>query len=155
LHPGENQRRAEDFPERNLPAAQRKNFQQIGIRQITYADFEMPGLDGIGLLQTIRSCPPTRNTPFIMVTGRTDRAILERAKTFGLNNYITKPFTVATMKRFFQTRPRAAGRQALANGGRLVGVLAGVRFSGARSTVLSASFCDASTDASSTRHRRE
>jgi two-component system chemotaxis response regulator CheY len=97
-------------------------LQQIGIRQITYAkdgqdaikqltttpahliisDFEMPGLDGIGLLQTIRSCPPTRNTPFIMVTGRTDRAILERAKTFGLNNYITKPFTVATMKAALQ-----------------------------------------------------
>src|SRR5262249_42365015 len=97
-------------------------LQQIGIRQITSAkdgqdaikqltttpvhlvisDFEMPGLDGIGLLQTIRNCPPTRNTPFIMVTGRTDRAILERAKSFGLNNYITKPFTVATMKSALQ-----------------------------------------------------
>jgi two-component system chemotaxis response regulator CheY len=93
-------------------------LQQIGIRQIAYAkngeeaikllmtapqhliisDFEMPGLDGVGLLQTIRACAATRNTPFIMVTGRADRAVLERAKTFGLNNFITKPFTVATMK---------------------------------------------------------
>jgi two-component system chemotaxis response regulator CheY len=62
------------------------------------SDFEMPGLDGVGLLQGIRSNPTTRNIPFIMVTGRGDRALVERASKFGLNNFVTKPFTVASLR---------------------------------------------------------
>ncbi|SDR09603.1 two-component system, chemotaxis family, response regulator CheY [Rhizobiales bacterium GAS191] len=93
-------------------------LQEIGFRQISYAkngqdglkllmsnpvhmvisDFEMPGLDGVGLLQGIRSNPTTRNIPFIMVTGRGDRALVERASKFGLNNFVTKPFTVASLR---------------------------------------------------------
>jgi two-component system chemotaxis response regulator CheY len=93
-------------------------LQEIGFRQISFAkngqdglqllmqnpvhmvisDFEMPGLDGVGLLQGIRSNPATRNIPFIMVTGRGDRALVERASKFGLNNFVTKPFTVASLR---------------------------------------------------------
>ncbi len=33
-----------------------------------------------------------------MLTGRADRELVQRAVQFGVNNYLTKPFTVATLK---------------------------------------------------------
>ncbi|MDH6235248.1 two-component system chemotaxis response regulator CheY [Mesorhizobium soli] len=96
-----------------------ESLQDMGIRQITLAkdgehalrtimaqpqhlvisDFNMPNLDGLGLLKAIRSYAPTRNTPFIILTGKSDRALLERAAALGVNNYLTKPFTTAQLKR--------------------------------------------------------
>jgi two-component system chemotaxis response regulator CheY len=62
------------------------------------SDFNMPKLDGLGLLQAIRSYAPTKNTPFIILTGKGDRALVERAAKMGVNNYLTKPFTVPALK---------------------------------------------------------
>jgi two-component system chemotaxis response regulator CheY len=62
------------------------------------SDFNMPKLDGLGLLQAIRSYPATRNVPFIILTGKGDRALVERAAKLGVNNYLTKPFTVPALK---------------------------------------------------------
>ena len=62
------------------------------------SDFNMPNLDGLGLLRAIRSYEPIRNTAFIMLTGRADRELLQRAAQFGVNNYLVKPFTVATLR---------------------------------------------------------
>jgi two-component system chemotaxis response regulator CheY len=33
-----------------------------------------------------------------MLTGRTDIELLKRAKEYGVNNYVVKPFTVAGLK---------------------------------------------------------
>jgi two-component system chemotaxis response regulator CheY len=33
-----------------------------------------------------------------MLTGRADRDLVQRAVQFGVNNYLVKPFTVATLK---------------------------------------------------------
>jgi two-component system chemotaxis response regulator CheY len=69
---------------------------------IVISDFEMPGLDGLGLLKGIRSFAPTRHTPFVMVTGRGDKAIIEKGRQLGMNNYVAKPFTAATIKASLQ-----------------------------------------------------
>ncbi|MEP9400165.1 response regulator [Mesorhizobium sp. KR2-14] len=94
-------------------------LQDMGIRQIALAkdgeealrmmmdkpchlilsDFNMPKLDGLGLLKAIRSYGPLRNTPFIILTGKSDRALVERAAALGVNNYLTKPFTTPQLKR--------------------------------------------------------
>ena len=58
----------------------------------------MPKLDGLGLLKAIRAHPPTKKTPFIILTGKSDRAVIEQAAKLGVNNYITKPFTLASLK---------------------------------------------------------
>ncbi|MBV9078384.1 MAG: response regulator [Methylobacteriaceae bacterium] len=65
---------------------------------LVISDFNMPGLDGIGLLRSIRVHPPIAKTAFIMLTGRADVELLKRAKEFGVNNFVMKPFTVATLK---------------------------------------------------------
>jgi two-component system, chemotaxis family, chemotaxis protein CheY len=65
---------------------------------LVISDFNMPKLDGIGLLKSIRGNPTTAKTAFIMLTGRADVQLLQKAKEFGVNNYVMKPFTVATLK---------------------------------------------------------
>ena len=66
--------------------------------QLVISDYNMPKLDGLGLLRAIRSHPPIKSTAFIMLTGRADRELVQRAVQFGVNNYLVKPFTVATLK---------------------------------------------------------
>ena len=96
----------------------RASLQQIGIQEIREAsdgeaglremisrpahliisDFNMPKLDGLGLLRAVRAHEPTRGSAFIMLTGRADRELVQRAVQFGVNNYLVKPFTVAQLK---------------------------------------------------------
>lgn len=66
--------------------------------QLVISDYNMPKLDGLGLLRAIRSHPPIQKTAFIMLTGRADKELVQRAVQFGVNNYLVKPFTVGTLK---------------------------------------------------------
>lgn len=65
---------------------------------LVISDFNMPKLDGLGLLRAVRAHPPTQGAAFIMLTGRADRELVARAVQFGVNNYLVKPFTVAQLK---------------------------------------------------------
>ncbi len=65
---------------------------------LVISDFNMPVLDGLGLLRAIRAYEPTRNTAFIMLTGRADKDLVQRAAQFGVNNFLVKPFTVFTLR---------------------------------------------------------
>ena len=53
---------------------------------------------GLGLLRAIRAHGPTSKTAVIMLTGRADRELVQRAVQFGVNNYLVKPFTTQTLK---------------------------------------------------------
>jgi two-component system chemotaxis response regulator CheY len=93
-------------------------LQEIGVRQIIDAengraafemlttqpvdlvisDFNMPELDGLGLLRAVRGHPAVRRIPFILVTGRGDTELVTKAAQAGVNNYIVKPFTPDTLR---------------------------------------------------------
>ncbi len=62
------------------------------------SDYNMPKLDGLGLLRAVRAHPPLKSTAFIMLTGRADSDLVQRAVQFGVNNYLVKPFTVQVLK---------------------------------------------------------
>lgn len=66
--------------------------------KLIISDFNMPKLDGLGLLRAVRAHEPIKSTAFIMLTGRADADLVKRAAQFGANNYLVKPFTVATLK---------------------------------------------------------
>jgi two-component system chemotaxis response regulator CheY len=66
---------------------------------LVISDFNMPKLDGLALLRAVRSHPPIRQTAFVMLTGRADRELVQRAVQFGVNNYCVKPFTVPGLER--------------------------------------------------------
>ena len=78
---------------------------EAGLRQmlnrpinLVISDYNMPKQDGLGLLRAVRSHPPIQKTAFIMLTGRADKELVQRAVQFGVNNYLVKPFTVATLR---------------------------------------------------------
>jgi|ERR1700733_6865151 two-component system chemotaxis response regulator CheY len=62
------------------------------------SDFNMPMMDGVGLLRAVRSHLQFRKVPFILVTGRGDRELVVKAAQAGVNNYIVKPFDESTLK---------------------------------------------------------
>jgi two-component system chemotaxis response regulator CheY len=57
------------------------------------SDFNMPEMDGLGLLRAVRGHPAVRKLPFILVTGRGDNELVVKAAQAGVNNYIVKPFS--------------------------------------------------------------
>lgn len=65
---------------------------------LVISDFNMPKLDGLGLLRAVRAYPATAKVGFIMLTGRADTDLVKRAVQFGVNNYLVKPFTVQTLR---------------------------------------------------------
>lgn len=70
---------------------------------LVLSDYNMPGLDGLGLLKAVRSQPATQKVGFILVTGRPTPEIVGQAKKLGLNNMIKKPFTSASMKQCIES----------------------------------------------------
>ena len=65
---------------------------------LVISDYNMPKLDGLGLLRAVRAHPPFRSIAFVMLTGRADTDLVQRAVQFGVNNYLVKPFTVQVLK---------------------------------------------------------
>jgi len=65
---------------------------------LVISDMNMPGLDGLGLLQRLRENKTTARIGFILITGRADKTLIERGRKFALNNYVTKPFTVTQLR---------------------------------------------------------
>ena len=65
---------------------------------LVLSDFNMPGMDGLTLLKSLRTQAPTKGVGFILITGRADRELVQRAVQFGVNNYLVKPFTVQQLK---------------------------------------------------------
>jgi two-component system chemotaxis response regulator CheY len=96
----------------------RMTLEQIGIRHIHEAengnraidtaslqpldliisDYNMPEMDGLGLLRAVRGHPAARRVPFILVTGRGDRELVVKAAQAGANNYVVKPFTADILR---------------------------------------------------------
>ncbi|WP_396593971.1 response regulator [Brevundimonas sp. R86498] len=65
---------------------------------LVISDYNMPKLDGLNFLRAVRATPALKNTGFIMLTGRADSDLVQRAQQFGVNNYLVKPFTVTTLR---------------------------------------------------------
>jgi len=62
------------------------------------SDYNMPEMDGLGLLRAVRGHPAARRVPFILVTGRGDRELVVKAAQAGANNYVVKPFTADILR---------------------------------------------------------
>ncbi|MEL6091398.1 chemotaxis response regulator CheY [Plesiomonas shigelloides] len=61
-------------------------------------DWNMPGMQGIDLLKTIRADAELKHLPVLMVTAEAKREQIIEAAQAGVNGYIVKPFTAATLK---------------------------------------------------------
>jgi two-component system chemotaxis response regulator CheY len=62
------------------------------------SDWNMPNLDGIGLLKMIRDDAELKEMPILMVTVESEKDKVITAIQAGINNYIVKPFTGEVLK---------------------------------------------------------
>ena len=75
-----------------LPMLQTGNFDFL------VTDWNMPNMTGIQLLEAIRTDPKLQKLPVLMVTAEAKREQIVMAAQAGVNGYIVKPFTAATLK---------------------------------------------------------
>ncbi|OOE99120.1 chemotaxis response regulator CheY [Salinivibrio sp. IB643] len=61
-------------------------------------DWNMPGMQGIDLLKEIRKDDELKHLPILMITAEAKRDQIVEAAKAGVNGYIVKPFTAATLK---------------------------------------------------------
>lgn len=61
-------------------------------------DWNMPGMQGIDLLKKVRADEELSHLPVLMVTAEQKREQIIEAAQAGVNGYIVKPFTAATLK---------------------------------------------------------
>jgi len=71
---------------------------QNGSFDFLVTDWNMPGMQGIDLLKEVRSDDKLKTMPVLMVTAEQKREQIVEAAQAGVNGYIVKPFTAATLK---------------------------------------------------------
>lgn len=65
---------------------------------LVISDYNMPDMDGLQFLEAVRKDPVIGKTVFIMLTGSADKEVVQKAAALGVNNYVVKPFSAATLK---------------------------------------------------------
>jgi two-component system chemotaxis response regulator CheY len=65
---------------------------------LVITDWNMPGMPGLELLREVRGDPATKKLPVLMVTAEAKREQIVEAAQAGVNGYVVKPFTAATLK---------------------------------------------------------
>jgi two-component system chemotaxis response regulator CheY len=66
--------------------------------EFVVSDWNMPNMDGLTLLQHIRSTPELATLPVLMVTAEAKKENIIAAAQAGANGYIVKPFTAVTLE---------------------------------------------------------
>jgi two-component system chemotaxis response regulator CheY len=75
-----------------LPMLQQGDFDFV------VTDWNMPGMQGIDLLREIRKDDKLKHMPVLMVTAEAKKEQIVAAAQAGVNGYVVKPFTAATLK---------------------------------------------------------
>ena len=61
-------------------------------------DWNMPQMTGLELLKAVRADPNLSKMPILLVTAEAKKQQIVEATQAGVNGYIVKPFTAATLK---------------------------------------------------------
>ncbi|MDO9567473.1 MAG: response regulator [Candidatus Desulfaltia sp.] len=56
-------------------------------------DLMLPGIDGLGVAQKLKTKPKTRHIPIIMLTAKGEEADIVTGLELGADDYVTKPFS--------------------------------------------------------------
>lgn len=65
--------------------------------EFVITDWNMPNMDGLTLLQNIRSTEDLSEIPVLMITAEAKKENIVAAAQAGANGYIVKPFTAGTL----------------------------------------------------------
>lgn len=64
---------------------------------LVLCDWGLPDISGEEILQWMKDSPSLRETPFIMVTSKSDRESVIKAVSSGVSSYVVKPFTADSL----------------------------------------------------------
>ena len=78
-------------------AAALSKLRQGGI-EVVVSDWNMPNMDGLTLLQTMRADTELESLPFLMITADAKKEHVAAAVQAGASSCIAKPFTAATLQ---------------------------------------------------------
>jgi two-component system chemotaxis response regulator CheY len=67
-------------------------------RHLVISDFNMPQLDGLGLLEGLRKNEHTARIGFVLITGHATPEVISRGRELHMNNYLEKPVDAPKMK---------------------------------------------------------
>lgn len=70
---------------------------------IILLDVIMPLMDGLEMLEALRSGPKCNDIPVIMLTARSQAKDVERASACGIEDYIVKPFEISVLLEKIET----------------------------------------------------
>ena len=62
------------------------------------SDWNMPNMDGLTLLQSVRADANLKGLPFLMITAEAKKENIIAAAQAGASGYIVKPFTAGTLQ---------------------------------------------------------
>ena len=71
---------------------------QNGSFDFLITDWNMPGMAGLDLLKAVRANEKLKKMPVLMLTAEAKREQIVEAAQAGVNGYVIKPFTAATLK---------------------------------------------------------
>lgn len=66
--------------------------------EFVVSDWNMPNMDGLTLLQSVRADAKLKTLPFLMITAEAKKENIIAAAQAGASGYIVKPFTAATLQ---------------------------------------------------------
>ena len=66
--------------------------------EVVVSDWNMPNMDGLTLLQTMRADAELKTLPFLMITAEAKKENIAAAVQAGASSCIAKPFTAATLQ---------------------------------------------------------
>ena len=69
-----------------------------GKYDVVVSDWNMPNMDGLTLLQSIRADAALKHLPVLMVTAEAKKENIIAAAQAGASGYVVKPFTAATLQ---------------------------------------------------------
>ncbi len=114
--------------------AAKKTFQNLGFKQVTVADdgttalaelknstfdlvvadWNMPKMSGVDLLEAMRQEKTLEKIPFLLVTGEDNQENLMEAMKAGISNFMTKPYDAKVLsekiERIFAFKKEQEGR---------------------------------------------
>jgi two-component system, chemotaxis family, chemotaxis protein CheY len=61
---------------------------------LVITDLNMPMMDGLEFIKTLRENPEFHDLPVIILTSLTDQATKEQGARLGVNSYVVKPFSL-------------------------------------------------------------
>ena len=65
---------------------------------VIFTDWNMPEMDGLTFVKTVRSSESYKHIPIIMITTEAGKTDIVEAIQAGVNNYVVKPFTPEVLK---------------------------------------------------------